>query len=98
MLQTEVDALASENGPGTHAAFTNTVDVSHAVPRLKDLTAYAELYSRVTTEAHADDEYTFDVALAYMAEPDTQIDVRADFGLNRGAADDQVYSGLAHRF
>jgi hypothetical protein len=97
-LETEVDALADENGPGTHAAFTNIINVSHPVPGLKDLTAYAEFYSRITTEAHADDEYTFDVALAYLVDPNTQLDVGANFGLNRGAADTQVYSGIAHRF
>jgi hypothetical protein len=97
-LQTEVDALANENGPGTHTAFTNIINVSHPVPGIKDLTAYAEFYSRVTTERHADDEYTFDLALAYLVEPNTQLDIGTNIGLNRGADDLQVYSGIAHRF
>ena len=97
-LQTEVDVLANSDGPGTHVAFTNIADVSHPVPGLKDLTAYAELYSQVTPARHEDNQYTFDVALAYLVEPDTQLDVGANFGLNRGAPDAQVYSGVAHRF
>ena len=97
-LQTEVDALANVNGPGTHASFTNIIDVSHAMPGLKDLTAYAELYSSVSTEPHAPDTYTFDLALAYLVEKNTQIDLGANIGLNRGAPDLQIYSGIAHRF
>jgi hypothetical protein len=97
-LQTEVDALANEDGPGTHTAFTNVANVSHPMPGLKDLTAYAEFYSRLTTERRADDEYTFDLALAYLVEPNTQLDAGANIGLNRGADDLQVYSGIAHRF
>lgn len=97
-LQTEVDDLANQNRPGTHVAFTNIVEVSHPVPGLKDLTAYAELYSQVTPAKHEDNQYTFDVALAYQIGSNTQLDVGANFGLNRGAPDAQVYSGVAQRF
>ena len=97
-LQTEVDALANENGPGTHANIVDIINVSHAVPGLKDLTATAELYSSLSLEPHTADEYTFDVALGYLVEPNTQLDVGANLGLNRGAPAYQVYSGIAHRF
>ena len=97
-LMTEFDALANVNTPGTHANFVNILDVSHAVPGIETLTATAELYSSVSAEAHTDDVYTFDVALAYLASPNTQLDVGANLGLNRGAPDYQVYSGIAHRF
>ena len=97
-LQTEVDALANVNGPGTHAAFTNIVNVSHAIPGFKDLTGTAELYSSLTTEPHAPDQYTVDLALAYLVETNTQLDVGTNIGLNRGAPDYQVYSGITHRF
>lgn len=97
-LQTEVDALANVNLPGTHVAFTNIVGLGHSVPGLKDLTAFAELYTQVTTERHADDEYTFDLALAYLVDPNTQLDAGANIGLNRGAPDYQLYTGVAHRF
>ncbi|MCW6508099.1 transporter [Lichenifustis flavocetrariae] len=97
-LQTEVDALANVNGPGTHVNFTNIVNVSRPVPGIKDLTSYAELYSSVTTEPHAPDIYTFDLALAYLVETNTQLDIGANIGLNRGAPDYQLYSGIAHRF
>lgn len=97
-LQTEVDALANVNGPGTHANIVDIVNLSHAVPGLKDLTATAEFYSSLSLEPHTADEYTFDVALAYLAEANTQLDVGANIGLNRGAPAYQVYSGIAHRF
>ena len=97
-LQTEVDVLRNQNGPGTHANVVDIVNVSHAVPGIKDLTATAELYSSLDTEAHAPDVYTFDVALAYLVDPNTQVDIGANVGLNRGAPDIQAYTGIAHRF
>ena len=97
-LQTEIDALANVNGPGTHVAFTNIVNVSHPIPGIKDLTGTAEVYSSLTMEPHAPDVYTFDLALAYLVDPVTQVDVGTNIGLNRGAPDYQVYSGIAHRF
>ncbi len=97
-LQTEVDALANINTPGTHVNFTNIINVNHAIPGIKNLTGVAELYSSLDTERNTPDVYTFDLALAYLVETNTQLDVGANIGLNRGAADYQVYSGIAHRF
>ena len=97
-LQTEFDALRNSNDSGTHVNFTNIVNISHAIPGIKNLTGTAELYSSLDTEAHTPDVYTFDLALAYLIEPDLQVDVGANIGLNRGAPDYQVYSGIAHRF
>ena len=97
-LQTELDALRNGDNPRTHVAFTNIVNVSHPVPGIKDLTATVEFYSSVITERHTPDIYTFDTALAYLVEPDLQLDIGANIGLNRGAPDYQIYSGVAHRF
>ena len=97
-LQTEVDALRNSDNPGTHVAFTDIINVTHPVPGIKDLTATVELYSSVLTERHTPDVYTFDTALAYLVQPDLQLDVGANIGLNHGAPDYQVYSGVAHRF
>ncbi len=97
-LQAEIDALRNSDNPGTHTAFTNIVNVSHPVPGIKDLTATVELYSSVITERHTPDVYTFDTALAYLVQPDLQLDIGANIGLNHGAPDYQVYSGVAHRF
>ncbi len=97
-LQTEFDALANVNGPGTHVNFTNIVNVSHAIPGIKNLSGTAEFYSSLSTEPHTPDVYTFDLALAYLIETNTQLDLGANIGLNRGAPDYQIYSGIAHRF
>ncbi len=90
-LQTEVDALRNSDNPGTHVAFTNIINVTHPVPGIKDLTATVELYSSVLTERHTPDIYTFDTALAYLVQPDLQLDIGANIGLNHGAPD---YPGL----
>lgn len=97
-LQTELDALANVNGPGTHLNVTDIVNVSHPIPGLKDVTGTAEFYSSLSTEPHAPDVYTADLALAYLVDPNTQLDVGTNLGLNRGAPGVQVYSGIAHRF
>ncbi len=97
-LQTELDALRNSDNPGTHVAFTNIVNLTHPVPGIKDLTATVEFYSSVLTERHTPDIYTFDTALAYLVQPDLQLDIGANIGLNRGAPDYQIYSGVAHRF
>ena len=97
-LQTEVDALANENGPGTHVVFTNMATMSHPVPGIKDLSGFVELYSSLSTERHTPDVYTFDLALAYLVGSNTQLDVGANLGLNRDAPGYQLYSGIAHRF
>ena len=97
-LQTELDALRNSDNPGTHVAFTNIVNLTHPVPGIKDLTATVEFYSSVVTERHTPDIYTFDTALAYLVQPDLQLDIGANIGLNHGAPDYQIYSGVAHRF
>lgn len=97
-LQTEFDALADENSAGTHANFVNIVNLAHPVPGVKDLKIFAELYSSVSAEQHSPDQYTFDTALAYLVDPNTQLDIGANIGLDRDAPRYQVYSGVAHRF
>ena len=98
ILMTEVDALANVATAGTHANFVNIISISHAVPGVKDLTATAEFYSSISAEAHTDDVYTFDVALAYLVSPNTQLDIGTNLGLDQGAPDYQLYSGISHRF
>lgn len=97
-LQTELDALANQNGPGTHLDVTDIVSLSHPVPGVKNLTGTVEVYSSLSLEPHTPDTYTFDVALAYLIEKNTQLDAGLNVGLNRGTPDYQAYTGIARRF
>lgn len=97
-LQSEVGAMANQNSPGTHVAFTDIAEISHPVPGMKDLTAYVEFFSQVTPAKAEDNQYSLDLALAYQVGSNTQLDVGANLGLNRGTPGTQVYSGVAQRF
>ena len=97
-LQTEFDALANQNGPGTHLNVTDIASLSHPIPGIEHLTGTAELYSSLSLEPHTPDSYTFDVALAYQIGRNTEVDAGLNAGLNRGTPDYQAYTGVAHRF
>lgn len=97
-LQSEAGVMANQNGPGTHVAFSNLAELSHPVPGVKDFTAYAEFFSQVTAAQREDNQYAVDLALAYQVGANTQFDVGANLGLNRGSPGTQVYSGVAQRF
>lgn len=97
-IQSELDALANQNGPGTHLAVTDIANLSHTIPGIKDLTGTVEFYSSLDFERHTADNYTFDVALSYQVDKNTEVDAGLNAGLNRGTPDYQAYTGIAHRF
>ena len=97
-LQTEFDALANQNGPGTHLAITDIASLSHPIPGIEHLTGTVELFSSLSLEHRTADNYTFDLALAYQIDKATQIDAGTNLGLNRGTPGVQAYTGIAHRF
>ena len=97
-LQTEVDALQGGNDSRRHPNFVNIATLSHEVPGIKNLTAYAEFYSSVSQDRYTPDIYTADFALAYLIKPNTQLDAGINVGLNRAAPDYQVYTGISQRF
>ena len=97
-LQSETDALEGGADSRRHANFVHIVALSHTVPGLKALTATAEVYTSVSADRFTPDLYTADVGLAYMTGPATQLDLGANFGLNRAAPSYQVYAGISQRF
>jgi hypothetical protein len=94
----EIDALKNANDDGRHANFVNLVNLNHAVPGIKNLSAAIEFYSSVGTDPNTPPIYTFDTALIYLLTPNIQLDAGADFGLNRAAPVVQVFMGLSQRF
>jgi len=97
-LMTEVDALKNASDDGRHANFVNLVNLNHAVPGIKNLSATIEFYSSVGTDPNTPAIYTLDTALIYLLTPNVQLDAGADFGLNRAAPTVQVFLGLSQRF
>ena len=98
LLDPEFDALKNVSNSSRHVNFTNLVNISHAVPGIKDLTVLAEFYAMVPAEHGAPNIYTADFALAYLVNPALQVDLGTNVGLNRAAPDLQVYSGVSVKF
>jgi len=97
-LMTEVDALKNANDNGRHANFVDLINLNHAVPGIKNLSAAIEFYSSIGTDPNTPPIYTLDTALIYLLTPNVQLDAGADFGLNRAAPTVQVFLGLSQRF
>ena len=97
-VQSEIDALEGGNDSRRHANFVHIVAISHEVPGVKALTATAEIYTSVSTDRFTPDIYTADFGLAYLLRPSTQLDLGVNVGLNRAAANYQVYAGISQRF
>ena len=97
VLQTEVQALHDDAG-AAYASFTNIANLSHVVPGIDQLTASVEFTSTVNADRSTADVHTFEAALAYLATPDTQLDLGGFVGLNHAAPDYQIAAGISHRF
>ena len=94
----EVDALKNANDNGRHANFVDLINLNHAVPGIKNLSAAIEFFSSVGTDANTPPIYTLDTALIYLLTPNVQLDAGVDFGLNKAAPNLQVFMGLSQRF
>jgi len=97
-LMSEVDALKDAADSGRHANFVDLVNLNHAVPGIKNLSAAIEFFSSVGTDPNTPPIYTFDTALIYLLTPNVQLDAGVDFGLSRAAPAVQVFVGLSQRF
>lgn len=99
ILQTELDALKNANSDRRHANFVNLANLSHALPFIsKDLSVSVEFLSSVGTDSAIRAVSTFDLGLAYLIQPNVQLDVGANFGLTKASPDMNVYTGISARF
>ncbi len=99
VLETEVDVLKDANDTRRHANFVNLASLSHALPFIsKDLSATVEFFSAVGTDRAIRPVYTFDVGLAYLVDPNLQLDVGANCGLTKASPSINIYSGISARF
>ena len=98
LLAPEFDAFKNALNSGRHVNYANLVNLSHPVPGIKDLTVAAEFFASVSSERASPDIYTADFALTYLVNPQLQLDLGTNIGLNRDAPDIQVYTGVSYRF
>lgn len=96
-LGPEIDLLANADGSGRHLGLTNLVTLSATVaPRV---TIGGELWSSQNFEPSGTIWQTSaDAAIAYAASPRVQLDLGANFGLNRHTPDLELYTGASITF
>ena len=93
----EVDGLENAALDGQHANLVNIVNLSR--PITDKLTLAAELWNDQNYDPLGTVSQTSaDVAAAYAVTNTLQVDVGANFGLNRATPRTQLYLGLAKRF
>jgi hypothetical protein len=97
-LTPQFAAVRNAAGGGAHLSATGVIGLSHP---LGPFSLGAEFYVNYDADpsGHATSE-TFDLAGAWIppGHQDTQFDVGVNAGLDRNAADYEVYAGIAHRF
>lgn len=93
----ELDSLADVDGRGNHLAISNLVNVAH--PLTSTLSVAVEYWRQ---DNHEPSGYVMqesgDIAFTYVVNPDLQLDLGANMGLNSATPDHQVYLGLSCRW
>lgn len=95
-LMTEVDFLRNDTGGSYHAAFVNTITVSHGIAG--NLSGYVEFFSEVSTEDGSRWIGTADAGLTYQLTEDIQLDGGINIGVTESADDVNPFLGLSWRF
>jgi hypothetical protein len=96
-LTPELDRVADGDGSGHHLAMAQVASLGwQATPKLS---LSGELWGQWDWDpAGTTRQISADGAIAYLARDDLQLDVGANFGLNRKTPDVEVYAGIATRF
>lgn len=95
-LGPQLDMLADADGPGHHAGLTVLVNIARQIGAF---TLYNELWTSQNFEpAGPVRQYSYDVSLAWLANPVLQFDIGANVGLNRSTPGLQLYTGVSARF
>jgi Putative MetA-pathway of phenol degradation len=96
-LNSEVDYLKNNDDNRYHYQYVNIIGLSREI--VKDVTLTAELWSQVNVDPSGTvKQYSFDTAIAWNVRPNVQLDLGANFGLNRDTPAIQLYAGIAQRF
>jgi hypothetical protein len=97
LFNSEIDALKDSIGSGYHSNVMNLVNLNKQV--IKDVTLYVEFWSNVNNDPlRPTTQFSLDTAVAWAVRKDLQLDVGANFGLNRVTPQLQVYAGVSQRF
>lgn len=93
-----LDVLADSTDPDDrHVQLTGLVNLGFALS--PKVTLYTELWTAQNFDpAGTVRQYSADAALTYLVNPNLQLDVGGNFGLNQATPDTQLYVGLSTRF
>lgn len=95
-ISPEADLLLDAGGSGRHVATMSAVNLGKTIGKV---TVAAELWGQWDFDpAGTDRQYSADVMATWLAQPKLQLDLGANFGLNRNTPDVQVYAGISTRF
>ena len=96
-LGPEIDWVADADGHGHHAAMAQVVGIGWQANAKLNLSA--ELWGQWDWDPSGTTrQATADFAAAYLVDKDLQLDVGANFGLNRNTPDLELYTGASVRF
>lgn len=93
----ELDALADADGRGRHLSVTNLINISHALTSKLSMAVEYWRQDNRDPSGHVKQE-SGDIAFIYLVDPDLQLDMGANIGLNNATPDHQVYLGLSYRW
>lgn len=93
----EVDAAVDEDGHGRHFAVAETVGATAAVSDTVSATAEYQILGDKDPEGHSV-QHLAGLSLGWQPQDDLQLDLGVNAGLDRDAADVEVYFGIARRF
>lgn len=97
VFNSEWDRLKNSDREGYHSQFVQTVSLTR--PIMKDVTFTTELWTSQNFDtAKVVRQYSFDTALAWTPRKDLQLDIGANFGLNKETPAFQIYTGITRRF
>lgn len=95
-LGPQLDVLADFDGSGHHLGLTGLVNIGK---QIGEVTIYNEIWTSQNFDPSGTfDQWSYDVAVAWLVSPTLQLDVGANFGLNRNTPDLVSYIGISARF
>jgi hypothetical protein len=96
-LDPELDLLADADGNGRHLATQQVVNLG--LQATAKVSVSTEIWAKWDWDpAGTGKQVSWDVSAAYLPSKTLQLDVGANFGLNRQTSDVEVYTGASVRF
>ena len=96
-LTPEVDAAVNQSGSGRHLAFGSVAGLSFPLAQNVSLTSEISWFHDNDPDGHSN-PVTSGLSLAWQPSKALQFDIGANIGLGGGAADQEIYVGIARRF